>query len=127
MEKKSCPSAVTIQKPEVNSFTSFTTRPNLHGNVSVKFYWVILNTFKNMSYLAHSARGALQIFILILHCYSEHCVRIRQFSNSIRKIVSIIVNSICTLESLINDNIGSYVLHNLYLISLRGVFPLHLT
>ena len=55
-------SAVTIQRPEVN-FNSFTRRPNLHGNISVKFYSVISNIFKDMSVLAHSARGALRIVI----------------------------------------------------------------
>ena len=36
--------------------------PHLHGNISEKFHLVISNIFKNMSFLAHSARGALQIF-----------------------------------------------------------------
>ena len=37
----------------------------MHGNISVKFYKVISNIFKNkyISFLAHSARGALRIVI----------------------------------------------------------------
>ena len=31
-------SAVTSQKPEVNFFNLFTKRPNLLGNISIKFY-----------------------------------------------------------------------------------------
>ena len=54
-------SAVTIQKTEINFFNLFTRRPNLHGNISVKFYQVISNILKKMYFLEHSARGALRI------------------------------------------------------------------
>ena len=53
--------AVTIQKPDVDFFNLSTRQPYLHGNISVKFYEVISNIFKNMSFLAHSAWEALLI------------------------------------------------------------------
>ena len=66
-------SAVTIQKPEINFFNQFTRRPNLHGNISVRFYKVISNIFKNMSFLAHSVQGALRIVIHAVR--SKDCIR----------------------------------------------------